>query len=406
MPHLRCLGVNDGFTQLVKEFATYEETDGMDLDISIGMTKTNSRNGPVIQATEPVLVTYLTPTQRVLFNQARDANPFFHLMEALWMLQGRNDLAPLEYYVSTFGQFSDDGSTLHGAYGKRWRSWFGYDQLQPIITELQDKPTSRRCVLAMWDACCCEECKPTRVRNGVHTVAKHDLYMALTGGGKDVPCNTHAYFMINNSRLDMTVCNRSNDLILGMLGANVVHFSFLLEYMAAHIGVDVGVYNQFTNNLHVYLENFKPTEWLADTTPNYYTRLPRLNSVKLVVNPERFDKELKVFSEDWLGVDDVRGGWDATFSEPFFQSVAKPMAKAFAYHKVRDYKNALRYASEVMSDDWRIASVNWLRKREARYNKAKDDGVSYEDNRNPYLESELNRIKQESNDAGVKPKEE
>lgn len=398
MPHLRCVGVNDGFNNLVKEFATYVETEGMDLDISIGMTRTDSRNGPVVQATEPVLVTYLNPTHRVLFNQARDANPFFHLMEALWMLQGRNDLAPLQYYVSTFGQFSDDGKELNGAYGYRWRKGWYYgrswrdelpntsvDQLKIIIEQLQTKPSDRRCVLQMWN---CED----------------DLLKINTS--KDVCCNTNAYFMINNSRLDMTVCNRSNDLVLGMLGANVVHFSFLLEYMAAHIGVDMGVYNQVTNNLHVYLENFKPTEWLEDSTPNYYLRLPRLNTVKLVCNPERFDQELAVFNEDWLGVDDIRGEWNATFSEPFFQVVAKPMAKAFAYHKVRDYKNALRYASEIMADDWRIASVNWLRKREARYNKASDDGVNYEDNRNPYLESELRRMNQESKNVGTQPKEE
>lgn len=393
MPHLRCMGVNDAFNTLVQEFAIdpFEPSD-------IAKTKNSSRVGNVIQAVEPVIVTYLEPRQRVLFNQARDANPFFHLMEALWMISSRNDLAPLQYYVSTFGQFSDDGSTLHGAYGKRWREWFGFDQLEGIVEDLKKNPSSRRNVLQMWDACCCEE---TKVPHPVYGKARNDPFMA-SNGGKDVPCNVSALFLINNGRLDMTVFNRSNDLILGMLGANVVHFSFLLEYMAAQIGVDMGVYNQITNNLHVYENNFKPEEWLSDTTPNYYSRVPRINGVKLVSNPEQFDRELKVFNEEWLGLD-LSENWVATFKEPFFESVAKPMALAFVYHKRRDYKSANKWTSEIMADDWRIACTSWIRKREARYNKASDDGVDYEDNRNPYLESHLRK---ESANVGTQPQEE
>lgn len=379
MPHLRCVGVNDAFRMLVEEFA--KDPLGFDNDIVKG--KNSSRVGNVIQALEPVIVTYLHPTHRVLFNQARDANPFLHLFESLHMLQGRSDVAPLNYYSSKFSTFcSDDGVTQHAAYGRRWRNWFGYDQLEELVKELKENSSSRRCVLTMWDACCCEECKPSDYTYGK---ARHDLFMA-THGGKDTPCNTHSYFLINNGRLDMTVCNRSNDLILGMLGANVVHFSFLLEYMAAHIGVEVGVYNQVTNNLHVYENNFKSEEWLVDTTPNYYTRVPRINGVKLVKDPTQFDKELKVFNECVLGLDTVVS---TSYLEPFFQYVALPMALAFRAYKHKEFKDANRYCSEILADDWRIACTYWIRKREVNYNRAKDDGVSY--NENPYLVNHLRR---------------
>ena len=33
-----------------------------------------------------------TPTKELLFDPDRDANPFFHFMEGLWMLAGFNDL--------------------------------------------------------------------------------------------------------------------------------------------------------------------------------------------------------------------------------------------------------------------------------------------------------------------------
>ena len=48
----------------------------------------DSRNGPVLEFPEPVLICYNRPVERVLFYPSRDANPFFHLMEGLWMLVG------------------------------------------------------------------------------------------------------------------------------------------------------------------------------------------------------------------------------------------------------------------------------------------------------------------------------
>src|SRR5271154_5758040 len=35
---------------------------------------------------------YEKPDERVLFSQTRDANPFFHFFESLWILAGREDV--------------------------------------------------------------------------------------------------------------------------------------------------------------------------------------------------------------------------------------------------------------------------------------------------------------------------
>ena len=76
-----------------------------------------SRNGPVLQAPWPVTTVYQNPLERVVFWPERDANPFFHLYESLWMLAGRNDIAPLTRYAKNMANYSDDGETQHGAYG-------------------------------------------------------------------------------------------------------------------------------------------------------------------------------------------------------------------------------------------------------------------------------------------------
>lgn len=195
-----------------------------------------SRNGPVMVAPCPVTTVYEKPEERVVFWPERDANPAFHLFEALWMLAGREDLAPLLRYVKDFGRFSDDGVTLHGAYGHRWRHAFGMDQLNVIAERLIADPDDRRCTLQMWDA-------------------PRDL----GGRGRDVPCNTIASFQRDAAgRLDMTVFCRSNDIILGAYGANAVHFAFLQEYMALWIGCPMGVYRQVSVNWHAYLND----QWL------------------------------------------------------------------------------------------------------------------------------------------------
>ena len=51
-----------------------------------------SRNGPVIVFPDPVTTVYAKPCERVMFWSERDANPAFHLYEALWMLAGRDDV--------------------------------------------------------------------------------------------------------------------------------------------------------------------------------------------------------------------------------------------------------------------------------------------------------------------------
>src|SRR6516162_3973255 len=69
-----------------------------------------TRIGPAIVAQKPVTIHYKNPKQHVLLNPVRDANPFFHLMEAMWMLAGRQDARFLEYYIKDFSKmFGKDG---------------------------------------------------------------------------------------------------------------------------------------------------------------------------------------------------------------------------------------------------------------------------------------------------------
>ena len=95
--------------------------------------KLESRVGDVLMFPDPVCSTYRYPRERVLFMPERNRNPFFHFIEGLWMLAGREDVKAISWFVKRMEEFSDDGITLNGAYGNRWVRSFGFDQLAIII---------------------------------------------------------------------------------------------------------------------------------------------------------------------------------------------------------------------------------------------------------------------------------
>lgn len=295
-----------------------------------------SRNGPVLVAEGPVTTVYEYPRERVLFWPARNANPFFHLYESLWMLGGCRDVGRVAYYVRRMNQFSDDGMTLHGAYGHRWLHHFGVDQLTQIASALRINADDRRQVLAMWDP---------RVDLGRQ--------------GRDLPCNLTVTFQRNwTGELDMSVFCRSNDIIWGAYGANAVHFSVLQEYMAARIGCEVGRYWQVSVNYHAYVDIFeKLVSAMREPYAHHAYEQDHVSIFPLVsAEPLVWDHDLRHFLQD-------ESAPREDFHDPFFRDVAVPMRDAHSNHRRRNPSAALRSAGNVAADDWRRAAVEWLERR-------------------------------------------
>lgn len=334
--------------------------EALELMDAMGVKET-SRNGPVLVMPDPVMTEYFNPLERVLFSPARDANPFFHLMESLWMLNGGNDLAFPVQFNKNFASYSDDGQTVHGAYGYRWRKWFGYDQLPIIINELKKNPETRRCVLSMWDANC-----PSA---GKYHACKSDLVLAMHGG-KDVPCNTHAYFDCRFGKLNMTVLCRSNDIWWGCYGANAVHFSILLEFIASAVGVPVGVYRQFSNNFHLYTDVVQRDEnGLAVLSReiaqhNYYVQpAMHVNPFSLVnTNVATWMEDLATFMKH---PEIIR---ITNQLDPFFAHVAAPMYRAWMARKNKT-GTGLPEVMQIQASDWRKACAEWITRREQKKEK-------------------------------------
>jgi len=315
-----------------------------------------SRNGPVVRSPTPFTIVWEN-LKRVSSSAVRDANPFLHLIEAVWMLAGRNDVATVAKLAPNMANYSDDGVTLNGAYGYRWRKHFGFDQIEVLIKELKANPTTRRAVLIMHDA--------------------KDLIYGINGG-KDQCCNFAIMFDVVNGALNMTVVNRSNDSVLGACGANLVHMSVLHEYMAGMTFMPVGTYYQTSNNMHLYTE-LNPVSKRCWANPLSLIEEPfdypvdNLNLAQLSENDDYtntgiFEQLLIDFMDDehYSYFADCDGGvYD-------FVNIVSGMSDGFKRYKRFGPNKAREWLMGVVDDQpesafakspWRLAAIDWLARR-------------------------------------------
>lgn len=321
-------------------------TEALPLGIKLLMEcgeEVSPRGMLTLEAPGPVVTVYQRPWQRVMLHSKRDANPFFHLFESLWILNGSKDVAWLSQFNSNIANYSDDGETFHAAYGHRLRYHFNVDQIKECIDLLKKEPDTRRAVLQIWS--CNDD---------------------LNKDSKDLPCNDTVFLKIRNGKLNITVCCRSNDIIWGAYGANAVQFSMLQEYIAAMVGVEMGVYTQISDSYHAYVNNPQwedlknlPVMDLYDIWYDDSCLIP------IVEYPSTWDAELDIFyhiAEPKEGAVKIPGS--SIFRNKWFSKVAIPMFIAWRCHK--DWKDGRTMASAIQAPDWRLACETWLEKREEK----------------------------------------
>ena len=292
-----------------------------------------TRNGPALTALEPVTTIYSHPKECIPTRAA--FNPFFGLIESMWLLAGRDDCEFLNHYVRDFGdRYGDSDGVLWGSYGARWRRTFGGDQLKLIINALKADPTTRRAVLQMWDA-----------------------RLDLAGDHPDHPCNCMVSFRIRNARLDMTVFNRSNDAIMGAYGANAVQFGMLLTYVANMINVPTGKYYQVSNDLHAYVSDLQKLS-STDIYPYWGMCMERL-----VTSAPAFDEELQHLMTYIERMHEGEPVDVPTFDNVFLSDTVSRVALSHYYYRRGKLYDALLVADQIKTEDWRQACTHWLKRR-------------------------------------------
>ena len=293
----------------------------------------DSRNGEVRAAPGATLVKFRQPWERVLFNPERDANPIFHLLEAVWMLAGRNDVDFVTRFNSNMANFSDDGKTFNAAYGHRWRHHFGFDQLETVVDMLRADPNDRRAIITMWDPA------------------------DLLKDTKDVACNLQILPRVVEDTLEFTTTNRSNDLIWGLCGANAVHLSFLQEWMAGALGLKVGHWNHLSNNLHIYERH-----WDLARHAKSFPHWMGWPGTQPLLHERTYDAAM-LFRAECLAIAAGELGAGDVFQSPFLNDTVEPMLASWVEWKGGDKAEALEVASCIEATDWRRAVVAWYKRR-------------------------------------------
>lgn len=213
-------------------------------DISQNGRKITVRGHDCLEMPEPVTLVYKEPGRCFMHIPGRKWNPFLAIAEIVWILSGNGNVDWISYFGSNMKSFQDDGSNpiLHGAYGVRIRKWCSggslyqdVDQITLAAEKLKKDSCSRQAVISLWDP------------------IKDNLIQS-----KDYPCNNWVGYTLRDGILDQTVVIRSNDLVWGT-PYNAVQFSHLQAYMAGVIGAKVGKLTYVINNLHYYLNLYKPT---------------------------------------------------------------------------------------------------------------------------------------------------
>lgn len=296
-----------------------------------GVTR-QSRNGPVLTLPETTGFLLRNPLERVLFDPERNCNPFFHVMETVWMLAGEDHVGFPAKFNASYANYAEADGIVHGAYGKRWRDHFQpreigprfrMDQIQVAIAMLKKNPDDRRVVLSMWDA-------------------TEDL----NAQKRDLPCNTHIYFRADGGKLDMTVCNRSNDLLWGMLGANVVHFTYLQEVIAFGAELPLGVYEVVTKNLHVYSER--------EDVKKFLSAPPLLQDEYRVVKPYPILREGEKVEDLLRDCENLVSGSIVPPSTVWMAEVGFPICNAYLRKEQR-----ANFIVQIQAEDWRLACRQW-----------------------------------------------
>lgn len=180
------------------------------------------------------LLTLRNPLARLSRTETK-GTVFSCLGEFLWYMSGSNSLEVIQHYIRDYDKYSDDGQTIHGAYGPRLFDKGGIDQLAYVLGKLKSKPASRKAVIQLFDA---------------NDVVEHH---------EDVPCTCTLQFVARSNKLHLHVNMRSNDAFKG-LPHDVFSFTMLQEFIARTLGLGLGPYHHSVGSLHLYTSDLGKAE--------------------------------------------------------------------------------------------------------------------------------------------------
>lgn len=150
-----------------------------------------------------------------------------------WTLDGRDDLDTLAYYRPVAADFSDDGSTMCGAFGARMQSSrYDGNQLRAVMQRIESDSATRRTFVPIIEA-----------RDNISE-------------SKEYPCAAGVQLFLRDGYLHWLTLMRAQQA-LTILPYDVGLFALLHQFYASELRTRCGVYRHFSGTFHIY-ENEVP----------------------------------------------------------------------------------------------------------------------------------------------------
>ena len=193
--------------------------------------------------------------ESLVSDSMRKLNYRFAAAEALWIIQGHNEVEILAKYNPRMRDFSDDGLILAGAYGPRLVPQFKW-----VVDKLLEDESTRQAVASIWTP----NPEPS----------------------KDIPCTIALTFMVRNGMLHCHAFMRSSDVWLGvpydLFSFSQVALFILAKYNSikrfesAHAIMPGRLYLTAASS-HLYAEHFDSAKAVLDASmvTNTLEPLPR-----------------------------------------------------------------------------------------------------------------------------------
>lgn len=268
---------------------------------------------------EPYMVKISDPTARIITIAERRWYAPLAYAESLWIASGRNDMNFINLYGKNLKNFSDNGETMRGAYGPRFRHYNG-DECDYNIHEIYDEQPNEVDQFRYVIDCFRKDINTRQAIINIGDPIKDcfgiDRKLKTT---KDLPCTRMLHFMkdANANKLNLIVSMRSNDLIWGASAVNIFNFTWMQEYFAAILGLEIGSYYHIADNLHYYEDKRDLVESIAAV--NQVEDYP-YEYRKTFHSLEVFDQLIHemIFEEHKMRIEKEKYQYHE-FNDPFFQ---------------------------------------------------------------------------------------
>jgi thymidylate synthase len=244
------------------------------------------------------------PVARLPFLPARRVNVVFNFAEALWFLSGRDDLAMIGYYASGMHSYSVDGATIDGAaYGTRLfrpieqTGLTAFDQALDLI---RGDPETKRAVMVIF--------RPWETADPTHP---------------DVSCTIAFHLLLRDDQLHGVCYMRANDAVQGLV-SDVFSFTFIQEFAARQLGVQVGTYGHHVGSMHIGDRNAQRVRRLLDEHPPNEPNPVRFALPAMPTGASWADLEIVLGHEQQLREDRARlrpDDLDALGVDPYWQQI-------------------------------------------------------------------------------------